>query len=134
MIVICKQTYAMQFICYYAHEDAMICFWLCFTLVKLMLILHVECIFFWIYNSCKLLFFEVSSNAMIVQKFIKLSKFFNHSWDSVHSTNLTNFDFLWLSFICHSQRSEVSLTTLCWEYIIYQVKSWLPNINLGRTC
>ena len=38
-------------------------------------------------------FFEVNSNAMIVQKFIKLSKFFNHSWDSVHSINLTNFDF-----------------------------------------
>ena len=58
MIVICKQTYAMQFVWYYMHEDAMMCFWLCFTLVKLMLIPHVECIFFWIYNSCKLLFLK----------------------------------------------------------------------------
>ena len=66
MIVICKQTYAMQFVWYYAHEDAMMCFWLCFTLVKLMLIPHVECTFFWIYNSCKLV--EVNSNIMIVQK------------------------------------------------------------------
>ena len=38
-------------------------------------------------------FFEVSSYAMIVQKFIKLSKFINLSWNNVHSTNLTNFNF-----------------------------------------
>ena len=56
----------MHFVCYQAHEDAMMHLWLCFALVMLMLIPHVRCILFWIYNSCKLV--EVSSNAMIVQK------------------------------------------------------------------
>ena len=60
MIVICKQTYAMQFIWYYAHEDAMMSFRLYFTLMMLMLMLipHARCILFWIYNSCKLLFLK----------------------------------------------------------------------------
>ena len=79
MIVICKQTYTMHFVCYqsygdvimhflwcYAQEDIMMRLWLCFALVMLILIPHVGCVFSWINNSCKLL--EVSSNAMIVQK------------------------------------------------------------------
>ena len=81
----------MYFVCYQAHEDTMMRSWLCFALVMLKLIPYIGCVFFWIYNSCKLI--EISFNAMILQKFIKLSKFFNHSWNSVHSINLTNFDF-----------------------------------------
>ena len=94
MIVICKQTHAMHFVYYQSHGDVMMRLWLCFALLMLMPIPLVGCIFFWIYNSCKLLFSKVSSNAMIVQKFIKLSKFINLLWNNVHSTNLANFDFL----------------------------------------
>ena len=66
IIVICKQTYVMHFVHYHAHKDASMCLWLCFTLVMLVLIPHIRCILFWIYNSCKLV--EISFNAMVIQK------------------------------------------------------------------
>ena len=130
MIVICKQTYTMHFVYYYTYEDAMMCFWLCFTLVKLMLIPHIECILFWIYNFCKLV--KVSSNTMIVQKvhWIWANSLIIHEivciqWISLILTFLT---IVYLPFA----KSEVSLTTLCWECIIYQVKSCLSHINSGK--
>ena len=57
---------------------------------------------------------------------LNLSKFINHSWDSVHSTiSLTSIfmTIVYLPFV----KSNVSLTTLYWEYII------LPSEELTFT-
>ena len=133
MIVICKQTYAMQFTWYYAHEDAMMSFRLYFTLMMLMLIPYARCILFWIYNSCKLLFLK----SVLIQ------------WLYRNSLNWTN-SLIFHEIMCIQQ---ISLTSIFMTIIylpftkvrsivnhlllrvnFYQVKSWLSHLNLGRTC
>ena len=104
-----------------AYENAMMHLWLCFALVMLILIPHVECILFWIYNSCKLV--KISSNAMIAQKvhWIWANSLIIHEIVYIQRISLILI-FLTIVYLPFA-KSEVSLTTLCWECIIYQVKS-----------
>ena len=129
MIMICKHTYA--FVCYQAYGDAMMHLWLCFALVMLVPIPHVGYILFWIYSSCKLI--EVNSNIMIIQKvhWIWANSLIIHEIVCIQRISLILI-FLAIVYLPFT-KSKVSLTTLCWECIIYQVKSLLPHLNLERT-
>ena len=111
-------------------------FWICISLMMLMLIPHVRCILFWIYNSCKLLFsknlLKLALNMMIVQKV-----YYNFKNSSLYH-EVVCFQripliliFMTLIYLPFT-KSDESLTTICWEHIIYQVKSWLSHLNLGR--
>ena len=64
---------------------------------------------------------------------LNLSKFINHSRYSVHSTNLINFDFHdHHLFAIRKVRGIINHLML--RAYFYQVKSWLPHLNLGRIC
>ena len=89
-----------------------------------------ECIFFWI--SWRLI--EVSfQHDHCTKGTLNLSKFINHSWDSVHSTNLINFDFHDHHLFAIRKVRWIVNCFMLREYF-YQVKSWLSHLNLGRIC
>ena len=98
-------------------------------LIVLVLIPYVGCISFWIWKLIK-----VSFSLVIIQKV-----HYNLAYSSIYheviciqwiSLILFFMTIIYLSFV----KSEVSLTTLHWKYIIYQVKSWISHLNSGRIC
>ena len=129
MIVICKQTYAMQFTWYYAHEDAMMSFRLYFTLMMLMLMLipHARCILFWIYNSCKLLFLKSVPMQWLYRSSLSwANSLIFHEIMCIQQISITSI-FLTIVYLPLA-KSEASLTTLYWECVMLFTK-WRADFH-----